>query len=230
MKKLLLSILTLTTFATFAQKDASIRLLLPAEDQEIVSGKAFQIAFRVTNVGMDTIQLTDTFAITPLILTNAGIQPLAGFSARVKIAPGDSVSLAANNGYVLTFDSDIDEAAFCVSLDFRDSTADTSMDNNVDCSPVMLKIIGTGVSEIASIANSVKAFPIPANSYFTITMKSTDATVDVLDITGKLIESVAVTMGEAKLDVSNYNNGVYFYQIKNANSTLVKSGKFTVSH
>jgi hypothetical protein len=95
---------------------------------------------------------------------------------------------------------------------------------------VNLRFIKTSVAELNNLASSVSAFPNPANTEFTITMKSTDATVEVMDVTGKLINTYPIVLGEAKMDVSNFNNGVYFYQIKTSANETVKSGKFTVSH
>jgi hypothetical protein len=230
MKKLLLTLLSIASLSAFAQKDASIRLLLPESDQEINSGKPFQVAFSITNVGMDTILTSDSFAVVPVVITTGGITPLSGLRGAAKIAPGDSVLLSAPNGYVLNFTTDILDAGFCVSMFFNDSTVDLNDSNDTYCSAVVLKVFTTGVSEANALASSVKAFPNPANSYFTLTMNASDATVEVLDITGKLIETAALTMGEARLDVSNYKNGVYFYHIKDAANSVVKSGKFTVSH
>ncbi len=230
MKKLLLTLLSITSLSAFAQKDASIRLLLPESNQEINAGKPFQVAFSVTNVGMDTILTSDSFSVVPVVVTAGGITPLSGLRGAAKIAPGDSVTLSAPNGYVLNFTADILEAGFCVTMFFNDSTVDLNDSNDTYCSEVSLKVFTTGVSEANALASSVKAFPNPANLYFTLTMNASDATVEVLDITGKLIETAAVTMGEARMDVSNYKNGVYFYHIKDAANSVVKSGKFTVSH
>jgi hypothetical protein len=85
--------------------------------------------------------------------------------------------------------------------------------------------------ELAAAANSVQVYPVPANDQLTINIDYNKASsVNVMDITGKLIETAPVTMGEARIDVNNYKGGVYFYQIKDVNGSSVKSGKFTVSH
>ena len=230
MKKLLLALLSTTSMAVFAQKDASIRLVLPASGQEINSGKPFQLSFSVTNVGSDTILATDSFSIVPVVVTPGGLTPLSALRGATTIAPGDSVALSAPNGYVLTFNQDILEAGLCIAISFKDSTLDVNDSNDLDCSEISLKVFTTAVDELTQLASSIKAYPNPANSFFTLTMNASNAKVEIMDITGKLVETAEVTMGEARLDVSNYNNGVYFYQVRNASNAVVKSGKFTVAH
>ena len=55
------------------------------------------------------------------------------------------------------------------------------------------------------------------------------SSIQVMDITGKLVESVLVKGNDTKLDLSNYHNGIYLYQIKAEDGQLIKSGKFNVS-
>lgn len=230
MKKLLLSIFTLVSVAAFAQKDLSIKLLTPMDGTEINSGKPFAVAFTVKNVGHDTIRATDTFRIA-LYLNTTNLSLLVG---AVAMKPGDSANLSPQGGGLagVTFANDVDTALFIAAISFKDTIAnvDPNDSNDVDFSYVKLRVIKTGVANLQALSNSVSAFPNPANTEFTVTMKSTDATVEVMDITGKLINAYPVTMGEAKMDVSNFNNGVYFYQVKTSTNETVKSGKFTVSH
>ncbi len=217
--------------ASFAQKDASLSVLLPIEGKEINSGKAFQVAFSIKNVGLDTITNLDTFSLTPGIIVQGGQLAFPTLIGATKIAPGDSIIVTPpGGGYAFTFDEDIDPALFCVIINFKDTTIDTNDVNDIDCHNIVLQVNTTAVSELTALANSVKAFPNPANTYLTITMKSSDASVEVFDITGKLVSTLPVTMGEARFDVSSYNNGVYFYTVKDNAGSLVKSGKFTVSH
>jgi hypothetical protein len=127
---------------------------------------------------------------------------------------------------------EVDTALFISLISFKDTVAnvDPNDTNDIDLAFVKLRLFKTSVAELNNLASSVSAFPNPANTEFTITMKSTDATVEVMDVTGKLINTYPIVLGEAKMDVSNFNNGVYFYQIKTSANETVKSGKFTVSH
>jgi hypothetical protein len=231
MKKLLLSIFTLVSVAAFAQKNLSIRLLEPADRFEINSNKPFPVKFSVKNVGSDTILATDTF----LIRVALNSQLLLTLTGANKLKPGDSVLLVPPGGSMsigFTKAQEVDTALFISLISFKDTVAnvDPNDTNDVDLAFVKLRLFKTSVAELNNLASSVSAFPNPANTEFTITMKSTDATVEVMDVTGKLINTYPIVLGEAKMDVSNFNNGVYFYQIKTSANETVKSGKFTVSH
>ena len=233
MKKLLLSILTLVSVAAFAQKDLDITLLSPADSAEINSGKAISVAFYVKNTGSTPILATDTFRVNLfLALSSTSITPLGAFSIGKSLNAGDSAIYAPTNPIGVTFANDVNNALFIITVGFKDTIAnvDPNDSNDVDLSIVNLRVIKTSVAELNNLASSVSAFPNPANTEFTITMKSTDATVEVMDVTGKLINTYPIVLGEAKMDVSNFNNGVYFYQIKTSANETVKSGKFTVSH
>jgi hypothetical protein len=231
MKKLLLSIFTLVSVAAFAQKNLSIRLLEPADRFEINSNKPFPVKFSVKNVGSDTILATDTF----LIRVALNSQRLLTLTGANKLKPGDSVLLVPPGGSMsigFTKAQEVDTALFISLISFKDTVAnvDPNDTNDIDLAFVKLRLFKTSVAELNNLASSVSAFPNPANTEFTITMKSTDATVEVMDVTGKLINTYPIVLGEAKMDVSNFNNGVYFYQIKTSANETVKSGKFTVSH
>jgi hypothetical protein len=229
MKKLLLSIFTLISVASFAQKDAQLTLVAPINGKEINSNVPFQVVFTVKNVGSTAITTADSFSVV-LAINNTIIRTLVGAAA---LNPGDSLNLSPQGGgLAIAFDDtqEDDNASFCAVLFFNDTNSADTNSNNFNCRTVKLRQFATAVSEVSALAATVNAYPNPASSVFTITMKSTDATVEVLDITGKLVSSTPVIMGEARMDVSNYNNGVYFYQIKDASNNMVKAGKFTVSH
>jgi hypothetical protein len=227
MKKLLLSLLTLVSLSAFAQKDAQLTLLFPQTGTEINSGTGFPVAFSIKNIGIDSITRMDTFIVNLSINFNT----IINLKGSASIKAGDSVVLTPQGGgLAVNFSGDQDTAIFCAFISFMDTMSADTGENNASCNLVKLREFPTAVAEIKALAATVKAYPNPANSYFTITMKSTDAVVEVLDITGKLVSTTPVVMGEARMDVSNYNNGIYFYQIKDAADNVVKSGKFTVSH
>lgn len=233
MKKLLLSLLTLISVSAFAQKDLSITLLSPLDGAEINSGKAIPVAFTVKNEGPNVVMAGDSFRVVLYLATSpSNITPLGAFSAAKAMNVGDSANYVINNQIGVTFENDIDDAIFIAAVAFKDTVAnvDPNDSNDVAFSTVNLRVNHTGLAQTTALANSVSVYPNPATTEFTVSMTATNATVDIMDITGKLVETAAVSMGEARFDVSNYNNGVYFYQIKGENNSTIKSGKFTVSH
>lgn len=231
MKKLLLSILTLTAVSAFAQKDLSIKLLAPLSGKEINSGKPFAVAFTVKNEGTTPILATDSFRVY-LILDQQPLSVLAGARA---LNPGDSANLGPQNGVLginFTVDQEVDSLPFIAFITFTDTIAnvDSNGANDFDVSFVNLRVFATGLAQLHAAANSVEVYPNPATTEFNVTLDASNATVDIMDITGKMVESAPVSMGAVRFDVSNYKNGVYFYQIKDETSAVIKSGKFTVSH
>ncbi len=211
-----------------AQKDLQIQFVNPQDGFEINDQRPFPVNFRVKNVGTDTIQTTDTFNVAILLNFQVIGNQLRG---AVKIAPGDSLLLSPPNGGLnLTFTEELDSALMCVVAFFADSTIDTNDLNNGDCVLGSLKFFPTTTPELAAIANSVKAYPNPASQTFTISLTADNVLVEILDVSGKLIETVPVSMGEARTNVSNYANGIYVYRIQSATGANITTGRFSVIH
>jgi len=226
MKKLLLAIISLTSFVAFAQKDIECTLNTPSTGTVIYAGQPINIGFTIKSVGATDIPATDTIffglIVGNQVLTSALINH-GGFTAN------QSKSFNINN-LTLTFSANSYNVNLCGLAVLRFVTIlDNNTTNNSSCNSVNFNTT-VGIEEEIALAQSVKAYPNPANSTFTITLKSSDASVDIMDITGKMIEKAAVTLGEARFNVSNYSNGVYFYQVKNESNKVIKSGKFTVAH
>jgi hypothetical protein len=94
-----------------------------------------------------------------------------------------------------------------------------------------IKPLVTGINENKVSTFELGVYPNPSSTTVNFVTENAEAKqVLVYDITGKLVEKQNLTDGKLKLDVSNYNTGLYMYSvIGNANQTL-KSGKITVSH
>ncbi len=89
----------------------------------------------------------------------------------------------------------------------------------------------TGIAANTANASNVLVYPNPANAFVTIAAENTDAkNVSVFDVTGKLVAKHNLVDGKLTLDVSNYNNGIYMYNVVGNNNQTLKSGKITVSH
>ena len=69
---------------------------------------------------------------------------------------------------------------------------------------------------------AVSLYPNPANDQVSFTLES-DAQVSVFDMTGHKVNEVNLTAGEAKLNVSEFQSGVYFVNIRYANGTTAVS-------
>jgi hypothetical protein len=87
-----------------------------------------------------------------------------------------------------------------------------------------------GLKEENSEINVI-AYPNPANSSFIVASESNDAkNLEIIDLTGKVIEKTAFNDGKARVDVSKYYNGIYLYSVTDKNNQRMKTNKFTVTH
>lgn len=227
MKKLLLSILTIAAVQVFAQNaKLAITLTGPASGTLINNMDSVKFDFYIKNTDAVSIAADDSIAIRLGFASGSTFIPMRNYDviAHGVIAAGDSI-FDTRTYPIPMAPGTAGSGNICLAVYHIEANMATF--GNASCKTYLLL---NGVSETEKLAQSVNVYPNPATTNFTVTMKSTSATVDVLDITGKLIESAPVTMGEARFNVSNYNNGVYFYQIKGENNSMIKSGKFVVSH
>jgi hypothetical protein len=92
----------------------------------------------------------------------------------------------------------------------------------------------TAVSELQLKDNELKVYPNPANDKLTINLpfsRKQKATVDLYDLTGKLIRSNTLKESEDELEIStaNLSEGIYIYKL-NVNGAYIKSGKLSILH
>lgn len=234
MKKLLLAIFSLLALSTFAQKDIEVSIVLPQEGEIIRKGQNFNLAGIIKNTGMETIYPTDTI----LVIFSINGNPLTINGGNIFIAPNaDSLERDSVTGIIfpnlsLNVTQEDTDAQFCVTAVIRNGTivAESNTANNDSCHKVQL-LFPTAVNEIELAASSVKVFPNPVSDVLNITIDYNKAsTVNVLDITGRLIETVAIENGAAKVQVGGLGHGIYMYQIMSKEGKNIKSGKFTVNN
>lgn len=88
-----------------------------------------------------------------------------------------------------------------------------------------------GFTENSLTQSHFMMYPNPSGSVVNFTSNHPDAKyLSVYDITGKLVETLTVFEGKAKIDVSSYSNGLYLYRVTSPTNKPLKSGKLTVSH
>ena len=88
-----------------------------------------------------------------------------------------------------------------------------------------------GIKEQPAASFEAVAYPNPANSSFYVSTENGDAKrVEIIDLTGKVIEKSELNNGKTKIDVSKYHNGIYLYSITDKNNQRLKTNKFTVTH
>lgn len=86
-----------------------------------------------------------------------------------------------------------------------------------------------GVNEKSITQNDVTIFPNPASDKINITGVSTESYLVIFDVNGKLIGKSRLKRNSTSINTSNYENGIYFYQITTMSGKTLGEGKFVVS-
>jgi hypothetical protein len=123
----------------------------------------------------------------------------------INCATNTAIAGATSQTYTATVNGD-----YAVVVTNAGGCSDTSSCVNID-------YIGLTENTDASI----QVFPNPTNSDVTITMTATEATVEVVDAQGKLLQAVTVVSGE-KVNLSSYETGVYFLRIRTVNGSTLE--------
>ena len=98
------------------------------------------------------------------------------------------------------------------------STAEAASSWEID----YVKVISYGAVSVAEQNNAIGLYPNPANEQVSFVLEN-DAQVSVFDMTGRMVNEVNLTAGEAQLNVSELQSGVYFVNIRYANGTTAVS-------
>lgn len=88
-----------------------------------------------------------------------------------------------------------------------------------------------GIDNAKQANTAISVFPNPASSELTVFAANEEAvSVSIFDITGKTVAKTMVSSVWTKIDVSEYNKGLYIYRVEAANGRALQTGKFTVVH
>ena len=81
-------------------------------------------------------------------------------------------------------------------------------------------LVITGIKE-STHNDFITIFPNPANNYITIEVPQ-QATIEITNIQGKLIKTLAAKSNKTNIDVSAFSSGVYFVKVKTEKGIMVK--------
>lgn len=102
--------------------------------------------------------------------------------------------------------------------------------NSFNCSSTAISTVSvslcTGVQEIPVIVESaIKVYPNPAENYIEVynTISTTKTTVNVYDVTGKLITTKEAIFYKEYVDMSKYSKGLYFIEIMEGDKRIFKT-------
>jgi hypothetical protein len=92
--------------------------------------------------------------------------------------------------------------------------------------------INAGINEINAPSANVDIYPNPASSQVNFRISAAGSeqghTIQVYDITGKMVNSYPVANNHATINTSTYNSGLYFYQLYDKDGQQLSVGKFSV--
>lgn len=124
-----------------------------------------------------------------------------------------------------------DEGAVYISVGEAMNTEIEEDGNKISQGFLQVTILGKTVStEDAPIDFELKVFPNPVNQYLNIQLSEmpvTPTTYQVIDLSGKLINSAPITGMSTQIDFKSLDTGIYFLQIKSQDkqSKVVKIQK-----
>jgi hypothetical protein len=79
-----------------------------------------------------------------------------------------------------------------------------------------------GINTLNASANGVKIYPNPTSGEFNIELNSTSvSTIEVTDVTGRVITSATATQETVNVNLTNLANGIYYVKIQSENGTEV---------
>ncbi len=249
MKKLLLVAAAFVSANAFAQRNIvweTNDIISPESIQSGTSTTSFEVSFAGKNLGPDTVLAGDTiiwqFAIVnvnPVIAYPSATQLRIDIASKTYL-PNDTMVISSPlltlNGYMATsFNAQIMVQSYIMNAGSLVSATPTSP-NSEKLTNIKEKTIvwwnnqrwPVGLSEELSKATT-NVYPNPVSDKLYIeTTYGKAKNIVVTDITGKQVASINTAEFNAEVDVTSFNKGIYFYQIKTEEGATLKSGKFNV--
>jgi hypothetical protein len=99
----------------------------------------------------------------------------------------------------------------CIEVD-DPAISETDWTNYFTETKTFSTFCGLSLTEV-NVEVLVRIYPIPTEDYINIAVNNNSLTYKLLDLTGKLIEAGKLTSGENRINVQEFNTGVYFLQV-----------------
>ncbi len=84
------------------------------------------------------------------------------------------------------------------------------------------------INDIGNVKNTVSVFPNPAADNIIITSSMNAKAVEVMDVTGRLIDTYSMQNNKADLQTTGFSPGMYFYTILSDTNEIMNRGKFEI--
>lgn len=250
MKKLLLfAAVILSASQLFAQRTidwTTSEILTPDSLQSASSGTSISLSFVGKNLGTDTVfpgdsvwyQYVVSVGSTLLVRYPSASNPNL-FSFKVvtdTIAPNDSMVIDAPTitaGIVFNTSTNVTVGVISHILNRPSANFETGtgLTNNSSSRTVIWwneQRFPVGSEENLAV-NSSKVYPNPVSDrLFVETNYNKLKTINITDITGKVVSTVSGFEATNSIDVTSFSKGLYFYEIKTEAGQVIKAGKFIV--
>jgi hypothetical protein len=104
-------------------------------------------------------------------------------------------------------------------------------DGTVDNVDWLKTTLSVGIGQKMAQLTRVSVYPNPAKNEITLEadLNSSNARIELIDITGRVMVSEAFTSERITLSLSNIKNGIYFYQISDDKGQILSTNKFVVA-
>ena len=125
---------------------------------------------------------------------------------------------AAESLHLITLTADGTEASYVLTdvrkIVFDNNTMTVNLKvgaeaTNVTC--IKFSSMGTGLENLKT-ESSIFVFPNPVKTYLTITGVDKHAKINLMDLTGTLLQSISAQENATNIDVSTLQQGVYLLQ------------------
>lgn len=134
-------------------------------------------------------------------------------------------------GSVYTYTFDLTGASLPSFTGFTMSVYSSRTPNNAGTFLVVddINIYGNYAGIENQDLNMISLYPNPVSSSATIELGNNDVDLlNIVDMSGRIIETISVNNTTETINVETYTNGVYFYQVV-SNGTVLKTEKFIVA-
>ncbi|MGB0869322.1 MAG: T9SS type A sorting domain-containing protein [Flavobacteriales bacterium] len=229
MKKVLLSLAALFTFAAQAQKDITTIVAYPTTETIYAAGDTAIMQLAMINTGTVQIDITDTvfyrLTLGPYSITNAAGSPWNGALLSQPLDLGDTVwfnpaFVPVDQDMVNVMDTSSAGNRVCGLIELQNlAFVEADLTNNVSCNEAADPV---GIDEVEK---TFSTYPNPVVNNLFVNIETDNAEFRVYNMRGVLVSSSNIVSGENTIDVSNFSNGNYFYIIRKGNNNI-GSGKF----
>lgn len=148
--------------------------------------------------------------------TGTSPAPANGYDIVVRDASNNVIATTNVNGTTYT-SINVGNGVFSITVTAVCNEADGLYSDGVEASVNVQGSTSISVNE----ADVFKVYPNPVRNILTVETYSPEGTITVLDITGKVLSSKAVSETTTKVDVNHLPNGVYLLKYNSMNSNSV---------